>query len=101
MRSISTTACAREQRSKRYRTELPTSINGVSGIVHNVSTTGLYIFQNQRCETGSRIDYWVDLGTRGGRLKLCCEGEVVRVDQIDHRFGIGIKTLSQVMKTAN
>lgn len=53
------------------------------------------------CEIGSRVDFRVDLGTRGVRLKLCCEGEVVRVDRIDHHFGIAVKILSQVMKAGN
>jgi hypothetical protein len=101
MKKFSTTTFGKEHRSKRYRTELPTNVNGVTGVTHNVSTTGLYILQDQQCETGSRIDFVVDLDTQGGKLKLCCEGEVVRVDKLDGRFGIGIKILNQVMKTEN
>jgi hypothetical protein len=101
MRKFSTTTFGKEHRSKRYRTELATTVNGVSGITHNVSATGLYILQSQQCETGSHIDFWVDLNTPGGKLKLCCEGEVVRVDKVDDRFGIGVKILSQVMKTVD
>ncbi|MFZ4478682.1 MAG: PilZ domain-containing protein [Rhodoferax sp.] len=99
MRKFSTTTFGKTHRSKRYRTELSTTVNGVSGLTHNVSTTGLYILQDQQCETGSRIDFWVDLDTPGGKLKLCCEGEVIRVDKVEQRFGIGIRILSQVMKT--
>jgi hypothetical protein len=101
MRKFSTTTLGREYRSKRYRTELPTSVNGIRGVTHNVSVTGLYILQNEHPEAGSRIDFVVDLGMRGGTLQLCCEGEVVRVDKVGDGFGIGIKILSQVMKTMN
>ena len=101
MKKFSTTTLGREYRSKRYRTELPTNVNGVRGVTHNVSATGLYILQKAQSEMGSRIDFVVDLGIRGGTLKLCCEGEVVRVDKVEDRFGIGIKILSQVMKTVN
>lgn len=101
MKNSSATASVKEKRCKRYRTELATAVNGVEGITHNVSATGFYILQDQPCAVGSRIDFWVDLDTPGARLKLCCEGEVVRVDRVDNRFGIGIKILSQVMKAVN
>ncbi len=95
------TSLVKEQRSKRYRSELSTTVNGVAGVTHNVSATGFYILQEQPCEVGSTIEFSVDLGTRGVRLKLCCEGEVVRIDKVDARFGIGIKIHSQVMKALN
>jgi hypothetical protein len=101
MKKSSTTSLVKEQRCRRYRTELSTTVDGVEGITHNISATGFYILQDQSCETGSRIDFWVDLGTHGVRLKLFCEGEVVRVDRIDQRFGIAVKILSQVMKAVN
>ncbi len=101
MKKSSATAFVKEKRPKRYRTELSTSVNGVQGTTHNVSATGFYILQDQPCAVGSRIDFWVDLGTRGVRLKLCCEGEVVRVDRVNDRFGIGVRILNQVMKAVN
>lgn len=101
MKKSSTTSLVKEQRCRRYCTELSTTVNGVPGTAHNFSATGFYILQDQLCEIGSRVDFRVDLGTRGVRLKLCCEGEVVRVDRIDHHFGIAVKILSQVMKAGN
>ena len=101
MKKSSTTLLVKEQRCRRYRTELATTVNGVQGTTHNISATGFYILQDQFCETGSRIDFWVDLGTHGVRLKLFCEGEVVRVERVDRRFGIGVKVLSQVMQAVN
>jgi hypothetical protein len=101
MEKFSTTTQGKEYRSKRHRTELSTTINGVAGVTNNVSATGLYILQNEQCEVGSSIDFVVDLDTSGAKLKLCCQGEVVRVEKLGHRFGMGIKILSQVMKTVN
>jgi hypothetical protein len=101
MRKFSTTTFGKEHRSKRYPTELSTTVNGVAGVTRNVSATGLYIVQDQQCYAGSRIDFWVDLDTPGGQLKLCCEGEVIRIERIDERFGIAVKILSQVMKKIN
>ena len=98
---ISNTVVAKEQRSERYRTDLSTTIQGVTGVTDNISATGFYILQDQQCDVGSSIDFSVDLVTRHVKLKLCCEGEVVRVDRVDKRFGIAVKILSQVMKAVN
>lgn len=92
---------AKAQRSERYRTDLSTTVHGVTGVTDNISATGFYILQDQSCKIGSQIDFAVDLVTRHVKLKLCCEGEVVRVDRVDKRFGIAIKILSQVMKAVN
>ncbi len=97
----SSTATVKEQRSERYRAELSTMVQGVTGVTDNISATGFYILQDQACEVGSRIDFSVDLVTRHVKMKLCCEGEVVRVDRVDQRFGIGLKVLSQTMKAVN
>ena len=94
-------AVVKEQRSERYRTELSTTVQGVTGVTDNISATGFYILQDQECEVGSRIDFCVDLVTRHVKLKLSCEGEVVRVERVDRRFGIGVKVLSQVMQAVN
>ena len=96
-----TTALVKEQRSDRFRTDLSTTVHGVAGVTDNISATGFYILQDQQCEIGSRIDFSVDLVTRHTRLKLCCEGEVVRVDRVDDRFGIALKILNQVMRAVN
>jgi hypothetical protein len=95
------TGFPKQQRGKRYSTELPTCVNGVEGVTRDVSVSGLFIIQDQECEPGSHIDFWVNLDTPGGKLKLCCEGEVIRVEKIDQRFGLGVKILSQVIKELN
>jgi hypothetical protein len=87
------------RRNSRIGSALPTCINGVEGVTRDVSTSGLFILQSDHQEIGSRIDFSVDLDTPGGKLKLCCEGEVVRLEEIDGKFGVGIKILSQVIKT--
>lgn len=96
-----TTSATTHHRSKRIGSMLPTVVNGVEGVTRDISASGIYIVQDGHCETGSRIDLCVDLDTPGGKLKLCCEGEVVRVEKVDARYGLGIKILSQVIKTLN
>ncbi|MEI7537994.1 MAG: PilZ domain-containing protein [Comamonadaceae bacterium] len=101
MKKLADTGPAKHSRSKRIGASMPTCLNGVSGTTRDISASGLFILQDSACQTGSRIDFWVDLETPGGKLKLCCQGEVVRVEKVDHRFGIGVKILDQVIKSVN
>ena len=87
------------RRQRRKFTELPTSIDGNQGLTRDISASGLFIVQSSEQEIGSRIDFTVDLDTVSGKLKLCCEGRVVRVEKIDAKFGIGVKILSQTVKS--
>ena len=87
------------RRQRRTITELPTSIGGNQGLTRDISASGLFIVQMKAQEVGSRIDFTVDLDTVGGKLKLCCEGRVIRFEKIDDKFGIGVKILSQTVKS--
>ena len=101
MKKIATNVSMKQRRHSRIGAALPTHIKGVEGVTRDVSATGLYILQNSHQEMGARIEFSVDLDTPGGILKLCCEGEVVRVEEIEGRFGVGIKILKQVIKSNN
>ena len=87
------------RRQKRTITELPTSIDGNQGLTRDISASGLFIVQSNEQEIGSRIDFTVDLDIVGGKLKLCFEGRVIRVEKLDGKFGIGVKILSQTVKS--
>jgi hypothetical protein len=82
-------------RRSRTSSNLPVSINGRKGITRDISSSGVYLVHSSQHEVGSKIDCLIDLDTSGGKLKLCCEGIVVRVEEVDGRFGIGIRILSQ------
>lgn len=99
--SNATTSASKPQRSKRIGSMLPTVVNGVEGVTRDVSASGIYIMQDSQCETGAHIDFCINLDTPGGKLQLCCEGEVVRVEKVEARYGLGIKILSQVIKPLN
>lgn len=100
MKKSEATKADQRRRPTRISAQLPISINGVQGVTHDVSTSGLFIVQSNRHEMGSRIDFCVDLDTPGGKLELCCQGEVVRVEQVGGRFGIGVKILKQVISSS-
>jgi hypothetical protein len=87
------------RRQRRQITELPTSIGGNQGLSRDISASGVFIVQSSVQEVGSRIDFTVDLDIVAGKLKLCCEGRVIRVEKIDDKIGMGVKILSQTVKS--
>ncbi len=99
MTSAATNPPLFHRRQRRGLAELPTSIGGTRGLTRNISASGVFIVQSNEQEIGSRIDFTLDLDTVGGKLKLCCEGRVVRVEKIDDRFGIGMKIRSQTVRS--
>jgi hypothetical protein len=101
MTKATATSASKQHRSRRIGSMLPTVVNGVQGVTRDISASGIYIMQDSQCETGSHIDFCINLATPGGELQLCCEGEVVRVEKVDARYGLGVKILNQVIKTMN
>ena len=82
-------------RRTRTGSNLPASINGRKGITRDISSSGLYLVQGSEHEIGSRIECVIDLDTPGSKMKLCCQGIVVRIEKVNGKFGIGVKILSQ------
>lgn len=91
----------KQMRRARVKSKLPTTVGGVKGFTRDISTSGLYIVQSSKIELGSQFDFCIDLNTPGGKLKWSCQGEAVRVEEVDGRYGIGVKILSQVIEAAD
>lgn len=83
------------KRDTRVKTTLPVSVNDDDGFTKDVSATGMYIVQGKTQEVGSRIEFSIELNTAMGKMRLHGEGEVVRVEELDGKTGIGIKVLHQ------
>ncbi len=91
---------ARKQaRRARINARLPVNVGGERGVTRDISTTGMFIIQSTPYEMGSRVDFWLDMDTPEGKVKLCCEGEVMRVEELDGKIGIGVRILSQDRKS--
>jgi hypothetical protein len=86
----------RSARRTRVDARLPVNVGGRPGVTRDISSTGMFIIQSSQQKPGSRIDFWLDMDSAEGKYKLCCEGEVVRVEEIYGKVGIGVKILSQV-----
>lgn len=89
----------KQARRTRIKARLPVNVDGARGVTRNISTTGMFIIQSNPYEMGSRVDFWLDMDTPEGKVKLCCEGEVMRVEELEGKIGIGVRILSQERKS--
>ena len=78
----------------RFDTELPVEIGGIQGLSRNISASGIYFETEMAQEPGSRVHFTVEVNVRGEKVKLVCEGEVVRVDRKDGTLGIAAKFMN-------
>ena len=85
----------KQARRTRISAKLPVNVDGARGVTRDISTTGMFIIQSAQYEMGSHVDFWLDMDTPEGKVKLCCKGEVMRVEALDGKVGIGVKILSQ------
>jgi hypothetical protein len=87
---------APRDRSPRVRASFPVSTaNGAMGQTTDISATGIFFELNQNQEPGSVISFSVELDTPGGKLRLMCEGEVVRVEEKGGRIRVATKIINQ------
>ena len=97
-KNIAKILSAFKQREKRVNTCLPVSVNGKLGVTRDISATGVYFTVDDSYEKGTAIEFWIELDTPGGPLKLQCNGEVMRVDNDGARSGIAVKILDQSLQ---
>lgn len=83
-----------ERGADRFDTELPVEMDGIQGLTRNISATGVYFETYAAQEPGSSVHFTVEVVVHGEKLKLVCEGEVVRVDRKDGTLGIAAKLTS-------
>ena len=82
------------KRAERFQTKLPLSIGDQQGTIHNISATGAYFEIDASNKPGSEISFVIDLETPGGKIKVQCQGEIVRVQENAGKLGIAVKIVS-------
>ena len=95
MAKIDGHSAPKQARRTRINAKLPVNVNGVRGITRDISTTGMFIIQSNQHQMGSHVDFWLDMDTPEGKVKMCCKGEVMRIEEVDGKVGIGVRILSQ------
>jgi hypothetical protein len=86
-----------ERGADRVEAELLVEMDGAEGLTHNISATGVYFEINPAHAPGTKIRFTVDVVVGEELMKLACDGEVVRVDQLDGTVGIAAKVLKSVL----
>ena len=92
--SVSSNADKAKNRAERVEAELPISVNGMEGTTKNISATGIYFELDAKHQPGSQIEFWVEINSPSGPMKLNFQGEVVRVDELSGKLGIAAKIIS-------
>ena len=80
-----------QRNADRFDTQLPVEINGIPSLTRNISATGMYVETDGHQTPGSHIHFTVEVVVWGKKLKLVCDGQVVRVDQKGDKTGVAIK----------
>ena len=79
--------------SQRVPVEMPVHIGQEKTVTHDVSSGGIYFLADHPFAEGRGLSFSLDFdyALPGKPLKLGFQGEVVRVDQSGHKFGIAAK----------
>lgn len=75
----------------RFETALPVEFGNLHGLARNISATGIYFETEAEPALGSHLYFAVELTVRGEKLKLVCDGQVIRVDYKEGVRGIAAK----------
>ena len=82
--------------SQRIQLEVPVYIGGEKAVTRNISWAGIYFLTDQLFAEGGAVNFSLDLAHTlpGKPIKLDCQGEVIRVEQHDRKFGIAAKIIN-------
>lgn len=78
------------RREHRFDTTLPVTLEQGSGVVWNVSASGIYFVTDVTMQKGDPVSFTLEFNdSPSGPLKLRCIAQVVRVEECDGKFGVG------------
>ncbi len=79
----------------RLASRLPIKVGKAEGVTHNISASGVFFEIEKKQSEGSKIKFTIELNTPGGAFNLKCQANVVRVQELNGRYGIGAHIISQ------
>lgn len=79
--------------SQRIQVEIPVYLGQEKAITRDVSWTGIYFLTDQTLDQGGSLNFSLDLNYAlpGKAIKLDCQGEVIRIEQLGDKFGVAAK----------
>ena len=79
--------------SQRIQVEVPVYIGHEKAVTRDISWSGIYFLTSQTFSEGGELNFSIDLSYAlpGKPIKLDCQGEVIRVEQHNGKYGIAAK----------
>ena len=79
--------------SQRIRVEVPVYIGKEESVTRDVSWSGIYFLTDHLFAEGGALNFSLDLAYAlpGKPIKLGCQGEVIRVEPHNGKFGVAAK----------
>jgi hypothetical protein len=81
-----------KRKGQRIHTALPVFLKNAEGITRDVSASGVFFWTSESdCAPGDLISFSVELKRPEGRMKLKCQGDVVRTEPRNGAMGVAVK----------
>jgi len=88
-----------EKRQKqRIHIALPVFLKNATGVTRDVSATGMFFWTAVACVTGDFIRFEVELRRPVGKMKLKCQGDVVRTEPHNSNVGVAVRITQSSME---
>lgn len=90
-----------KRRGQRIHTALPVHLSSAEGITRDVSASGVFFWTTAlSCALGELISFSLELKRPEGKMRLRCQGDVVRTEPRDARVGVAVKIIESTIELA-
>lgn len=80
---------------------MPVHLSSAEGITRDVSASGVFFWTSESiCAPGELISFSVELKRPEGRMKLKCQGNVVRTEPSNGEMGVAVKITESAIEVA-
>lgn len=87
-----------KRRQQRIPIALPVYLKNTTGVTRDVSATGVFFWTGYACMRGDFIRFEVELHRPIGKLKLNCQGDVVRTEPGESTTGVAVRITQSSMR---
>jgi len=79
---------------ERVNAVIPVHIEGgAEGETRNLSPQGLFFVTDRQMEAGKTLRFTIEFGSNAGTFHLDCMAEIVRIEDVDGRIGVGARII--------
>ena len=78
------------RREERFDAALAIRLEQGIGVTRNVSASGIYFVTDVELVKGMAVSFTLEFNdSPGGPLRLKCQAQIVRLEPVDGKFGVG------------